>query len=242
MKKNFWLEYWSDKTSGMHRSSSEDFLQKEAREKLFHLAGGKSLLDFGCGSADLLVYYALEYEVCVGADSSQAMIDKAKERLRLHQLEDRVSLSRNDDVHIWDYLEKAASGNCRFERISAGQVIQYLDKKQVEHFISNALEHLTEEGKICLFDVVNERLYPLWHAGLFNYSDSVVSVVFRLLKQRLSVFKNHLLRRPVYDDGYLYTPVFFIELAKKYKLDVEFANSMYYEYRYHVFFTRSTAK
>src|SRR5690554_3193466 len=60
--KNVWEEFFADKRSGGHRSSAEEFLSMEAREKLFHLNGGKTILDFGCGAGELLVYYAPEYE------------------------------------------------------------------------------------------------------------------------------------------------------------------------------------
>ncbi|MGA9189793.1 MAG: class I SAM-dependent methyltransferase, partial [Methanosarcina sp.] len=53
-----WSEYFSDKKDGGHRHSTEEFLSKEAKEKLLHLDGGTSLLDFGCGAGELLIYYA----------------------------------------------------------------------------------------------------------------------------------------------------------------------------------------
>lgn len=58
MSTSYWSRYWADQTDGGHRTSAEDFLRLEADEKLFHLGEGDSLLDFGCGSADLLAYFA----------------------------------------------------------------------------------------------------------------------------------------------------------------------------------------
>ena len=52
--KNVWAELVSNKRSGGHRYSTEKFLAMEAREKLFHLDGGKTLLDFGCGEESSL--------------------------------------------------------------------------------------------------------------------------------------------------------------------------------------------
>ena len=74
--KNVWAEFFSDKRSGGHRSSAEEFLAMEAKEKLFHLDGGKTLLDFGCGAGELLVYYAPEYEKLVGVDFSHPCLKK----------------------------------------------------------------------------------------------------------------------------------------------------------------------
>ena len=56
-QENIWKEFLRIKSIG-HRCSSEGFLAMEAREKLYHLDGGSTLLDFGCGAAELLTYYA----------------------------------------------------------------------------------------------------------------------------------------------------------------------------------------
>ncbi|MGD9776671.1 MAG: class I SAM-dependent methyltransferase, partial [Methanosarcina sp.] len=80
--RNVWEEFFANKKSGGHRSSAEEFISKEAREKLYHLDGGKTLLDFGCGAGELLVYYSLEYEKLVGADFSASMLEEAGKRIR----------------------------------------------------------------------------------------------------------------------------------------------------------------
>ena len=54
--------------SGGHRYSTEEFLIKEAKEKLLHLNGGSSILDFGAG--ELLIYFVPNYEKVIGADFS----------------------------------------------------------------------------------------------------------------------------------------------------------------------------
>ncbi len=76
-----WSEYFSDKKNGGHRYSTEEFLFKEAKEKLLHLDGGISILDFGCGAGELLIYYAPNYELVVGVDFSSSMLDEARKKL-----------------------------------------------------------------------------------------------------------------------------------------------------------------
>ena len=56
------IEFFAGRRDGGHRSSAEEFLAMEAKGKIFHLDGGKTLLDFGCGAGELLAYYAPEYE------------------------------------------------------------------------------------------------------------------------------------------------------------------------------------
>ncbi len=183
-------DYWSDKTSGMHRFSSDEFLQKEAKEKLFHLSGGKSLLDFGCGSAELLEYYALQYSTCIEVDRSASMIGTAKKRLEFHHLEKKVRLVYQDDEHIWEYIDHAFGKGYKFERISVGQVIQYFTPRQTEDFICYASKYLAENGKICLFDIIHDKLYPLWRAGLFSYSNKTIRILCNLLRLKMPMLKN----------------------------------------------------
>ena len=84
---NVWEEFFADKRSGGHRSSAEEFIAMEAREKLFHLDGGKTLLDFGCGAGELLVYYASEYEKTIGVDFSPSMLEEASKRIKEQRMQ-----------------------------------------------------------------------------------------------------------------------------------------------------------
>ncbi len=240
IKNTFWKNYWSDKTHGQHRSQTEDFLKNEAKEKLFHLDGGKSILDLGCGSADLLAYYARAYELCIGADWSESMINKAYERLKSFDVQDNVHLLQADDTQIWEHVKQKFGNEFKFDRITAGQVIQYLSEEQIDHFIHEAKSHLAPEGKICLFDVVDSRTYELWRAGLFNHERIHISTINGLLIGRLRTFKNKLTGKPLYDLGYIYSPAQFKGFAEKYDLIVSFVHSMYYEYRYHVTFQKKS--
>lgn len=238
----YWKNYWEDKICGFHRSQDESFLAKEANEKLFHLNGGRSLLDFGCGSADLLAYYSQVYEKNVGIDASAQMLAKAKERLTDFRTSHKVLLLQSDDTQVWSRLEEQLNKEYTFNRITAGQVIQYLDQKQVEDFIGNAKKHISKDGLICFFDIVDSRIYDLWEAKLFKNESFNLKVLTRIALGHCKKIRNKLKKIPELQIGYTYSPSFFELLADKYKLKFQIVYSMYYEYRYHVIFSLHNEK
>ena len=131
------------------------------KEKLFHLDGGETLLDFGCGAGELLVHYAPKYEKMVGVDFSASMLDEASTKVSERKC-GNISLILADDKTVWDNLESS------FYRITAAGVIQYLTLQEIDSFIFNASNYLNKGGKIVLFDILDPRLYPLWKIELFS--------------------------------------------------------------------------
>ena len=227
-----WKEYWSGKTDGGHRCSTEEFLEKESREKLFHLNGGQSLLDFGCGSADLLVYFASSYNCIVGADFSQSMLDRAQRRVHEFHCSDKISLVHGNENTIWSKL------NQNFDRISATGVIQYLTKKQINSFLKDALPKLSGCGKILLFDIVDPRLFFLFKLGLFKKNDiGKMKLFINAVTLIFYEFCRFLKRLPLSNMGYAYYPKEIQEIAARHNLQFDYVWSMYYEYRYHAILT-----
>jgi cyclopropane-fatty-acyl-phospholipid synthase len=229
-----WKQYWENRHDGGHRHQTEDFLEKEADEKLFHIMGGRSLLDFGCGSADLLVYYVPRFDAVVGVDFSLSMLKEAEKKLELFGLCDKkVELIHADDASVWAIVSQS------FDRITAAGVIQYLRPQQIKDLIVHAMQHLSEDGKIVLFDVIDPMLYFLFELGLFR-SGKRRTISF--LKRLLNVAMDRAIRKwkhqPPSELGYLYSPNMMITMLQKYPVSVEIARSMYYEYRFHVIIRR----
>ena len=84
----------------------------EAREKLFHLDGGRTLLDFGCGAAELLTYYAPEYEQLVGVDFSESMLKEANKRIEKNNYKNiDLILADHDGLFAIDCLNVEAWNN-----------------------------------------------------------------------------------------------------------------------------------
>ena len=234
MKKTFWKDYWSKQSDGQHHCQTETFLKGESEEKLFFLRKGENLLDFGCGSADLLAYYAPFFQFSVGADASKSMLEKAKERLSVFGSQSNVRLIQSDNHLIWSDIAKSLGKDFKFDCITAGQVVQYLDEKEIEDFIANSVHHLTDDGKICLFDVVDSRTFMLWKAGLFKNNSFNFAVMMKWIIGHLKGIIKKLFGKPFYEIGYIYPPSFFVGLAEKYNLKLSRYNSMYYDYRYHI--------
>lgn len=231
-QKDFWVEFFANRRDGGHRSSAEDFIFKEAKEKLFHLDGGRTLLDFGCGAGELLTYYAPEYEEMVGVDFSASMLDEADKRIRERKCKN-ISLIQADDKTVWDKLEFS------FDRITAAGVIQYLTLEEIDSFILNASSYLSKDGKIVLFDILDPRLYPLWRIGLFsqdaNFSKILRKIGFELRGMISAAFNNH----PNNILGFSHNPDSIRKIADKHGFETTFVQSMYYEYKYHVIMSRT---
>lgn len=229
--KFFWAKYFSNKKTGGHKYSTEEFLSKEANEKLFHLGGGKTLLDFGCGAGELLIYYVPNYERVIGADFSSSMLLEAEKRISQRNYKN-VDLILADDETVWNKL------NLSFDRITAAQVVQYLTSEQIDTFIYNSSNHLNDGGKIVLFDVIDPRLYSLWKYGWFSknfkYWNTLPKLCFECIRQVSAFLKG----RPGDIIGVTHSPYLIEEIASKHGFKMEYVRSMYYDYRYHAILSK----
>ncbi|MFZ2498463.1 class I SAM-dependent methyltransferase [Methanosarcina sp.] len=231
-EKNVWADFFSDKRSGGHRSSAEEFLAMEAREKLFHLDGGKTLLDFGCGAGELLVYYASEYERTIGVDFSQSMLDEASKRIKERKCEN-TNLILADDKTVWNKLDFS------FDRITAAGVFQYLTYQEIDSFITNASNYLNDGGRIVLFDLLDSRLYPLWKIGLFSENAGFWNIFHKLGFEFKTIISASLNNKPRDILGYSHNPHKIEKIANKNGFEMVCVQSMYYEYKYHAIMFRT---
>lgn len=230
--KNVWEEFFQDKKHGGHRYSDEEFLAMEAKEKLFHLEGGETLLDFGCGAAELLVFYAQKYDQLLGVDFSPSMLNEADKRIKDKKC-DNVGLILANHETIWEKLDS------NFDRITAAGVIQYLTFEEIDAFIENASKHLNKEGKIVFFDLLDPRLYPLWKLGFFSPNAGFLKALYRagwnFRAELMATLKN----RPKDIHGFSHNPYKVEEIANKHGFKMHTIQSMYYEYKYHAVMYRN---
>lgn len=225
-KKDFWIEFFTGRRDGGHRSSSEEFISMEAREKLFHLDGGKTLLDFGCGAGELLTYYAPEYEQLIGVDFSASMLDEASKKIREKKYEN-ILLIQADDKTVWNKLESS------YDRITAAGVMQYLTLQEIDNFIFNASKYLNNKGKIVLFDILDPRLYPLWKIGLFSQDANFWKILQKIGFECKVIAAASLNNHPRDILGFAHNPNKIRNIAAKHGFETTFVKSMYYEYKYH---------
>ncbi len=229
---NIWKEFFKDKKHGGHRCSSEGFLAMEAREKLYHLDGGSTLLDFGCGAAELLTYYAQKYEQLLGVDFSQSMLEEAGKRIERNKCQN-IDLILADHETLWENLDTS------FDRITAAGVIQYLTFQEIDDFIVNASKHLNKGGKIVLFDLLDSRLYPLWKIGLFSQNASCLSILRKIGFEFRTIISASLKNHPKDILGSAHNPYKVEEIANKHGFKMIYVRSMYYEYKYHAILSRA---
>ena len=223
--------FYVDATSGLHRENTEEFFAREAAEKLFHLGKGSSILDFGCGSADLTVYYTKRFGRVVAADLSANMLERARKRAAEFDAAHVVFLHA-DDATVWDRL-----GGERFDVITTAGVMQHLSPAEVESFTRRALGSLNDGGRIVHFDIPDPRIYLLVRLGFFDptawrWRDLPRSLYLlaKLLGRRaLDAFRGH----PTDIMGYQHHPATIRNIASRCGFHAETVSSMYYEYRYH---------
>ncbi|SFB47893.1 Cyclopropane fatty-acyl-phospholipid synthase [Cohnella sp. OV330] len=229
MRKGFWDAFWKDRTDAEHRFRTEAFYEKEAKEKLYHMQGAKNaLLDFGCGTADLTVYYAKAYSHVVAADFSSGMLQKAKERIDLKKLSN-IELLEANDTTVWNALNGK-----RFDVITLGQVVQYLTEEQLDEFVKKARNHLEDNGAVAFFDIIDPRIHLLWELKLFtNRPIPPIQVVYRYMKLLMKRVTRKVKGLPLNQKGFSHMPHVFQRIADKYGYRCEVVSSMYYEYRYH---------
>jgi cyclopropane-fatty-acyl-phospholipid synthase len=235
---NYWNDFWSTKQNGEHRWQHENFLKREAEEKIYHLGKGESLLDFGCGSADLLVYYAAVFKDIIGVDFSESMLANAHKRVEEFQL-NNIHLCHANHQSVWTLLDPQQ----RFDRICAGQVVQYLSIQEIDNFVEQALKVLNPWGKIIFFDVIDPNIYFLYKVGAFGYKKDGQFIgdeykLSRYINNFLKLLVSRTWRRckglPKDQIGNSFRPSEFRAITDKYNIKMEYVWSMYYEYRYHV--------
>ncbi len=229
------IDFYADKANGVHRYNTEEFFKREAEEKLFHMGSGSSLLDFGCGTGDLLVYYSAAFQSMLGVDISANMVQRARQRLDEFGL-GTVAVAQADEADVWRVV-----GNSKFDVITSAGVMQYLSASQIEDFLRLARVHLLPGGRIAIFDLVDPRLYWLFKYGWFHEKPLDPQLVVRSLIQTGRVLGRKLVRslagRPEDHIGYTHHPVIVQRAAESSGFQCRIVCSMYYEYRYHALLT-----
>jgi cyclopropane-fatty-acyl-phospholipid synthase len=226
------IQYYADKSNGVHRYNTEAFFELEAKEKLFHMGAAESILDFGCGTADLLAYYAPHYAVVLGVDLSDNMVARANQRLAKFGFA-HARARQADETTVW-----AIDPTLHFDVITSAGVMQYLSEAQIASFLAHAKERLTDAGRITMFDLVDPRLYWLMKYGWFRNQPLKAADLVSAAGTTGRIWARKAVRalsRKAEDHiGFSHHPAAIESLASREGFSVQIVRSMYYEYRYHV--------
>jgi cyclopropane-fatty-acyl-phospholipid synthase len=230
-------KYWSDKKNSGARYQSEEFYYRYAQEELFHLDGGKSLLNFGCGAGEILTYLAEKYNDIIAVDFSESMLEAARKRSDEKACKDKIRFIQASDKTIWEKVTN------NIDRLLASGVTQYLTIEQIDNFLDNAKDIITKEGKIILFDIIDPRIHYLVSLGLFkNKKINNIKIIQKMMKLKINGLYRKFKKLPPLSlgMGYAYLPNEIEKIAFKYNLKFEYCWSMYYEYRFHVILTKES--
>ena len=221
-----WAKHWEGRTHGGHASREEAFFARQAVEKLPHLGNcGDRLLDFGCGSADLLLYYAPHFRECIGADLSSSMLESARKRLKGIA---NVNLLQADAKTEWHKVPGT------FDCITAGQMDQYLSRMELGAFLREARDRLNDGGRIVIFDSMHPQRHALREIGL-GFERAPLWRVAYLMCHTPAAMAWHLLNgKAARTIGQSHSPALYRQIAAPLGLKVEFVMSAFYDYRYHV--------
>jgi cyclopropane-fatty-acyl-phospholipid synthase len=236
---SYWAKYWEGKSDGDHRFRAEGWFEKCARESLFHITShsktvGKQgvLIDVGCGAGELLVYYAPFFEKIYGLDFSSSMLQAAEGRI------DRFNISNIELVEA-DACDLAGITEKVDAIISTG-VAQYLTYKQISKHLDECLKILSPEGVICIFWLIDPKTNWLWQEGYFSERRAKFpKFVYRFFRYQLRIYYRKMKRLPDTSYlGYSHRKDRIKAICESKNLEVEFCNTLYYEYRYNALIKR----
>ena len=158
--------FWKDKTEAQHRHHDERWFRLYAQELLAIMPSGGTLLDVGCGAAQLTTYLAGQFDSIIGIDLSESML--AAGRARIANQAPRVALVRSAATAL-----PFASNS--IDVILAYGVIQYFDTAALQRHVMECARVLRPSGKVCWGQIPNARLRRLWYAGaLMNPRPSLI--------------------------------------------------------------------
>ena len=228
--KRDWDKYWSNRTDGGHRDKDESSLREEYLEQCHILGTGMdSLLDFGCGSAELLSFYSANASVCYGCDFSESMLARAEKRLMEKKI-NNVKLIHADLENVWEQVP------AHIDVITCCGVVQYFNESMISFFLDHALERT---GKVVLFDVIDRRYHYLWRTGLYRkVPGNFLHMALLLARAVYADIKSFLVHDSLREMGNAFYPDLFYEYADRQKIACSIVQSRFYPYRYHVVLTR----
>jgi cyclopropane-fatty-acyl-phospholipid synthase len=229
---SFNQKYWSGKTTGMHRHSTEDWFERQASELDAMLPDGGILLDVGCGACELTTYLGTKFDQIYGIDCSETMLATARDRI--------TGLSLKN-VKLFSGTAQKFPGEMPTPNvIMSYAVVQSLSHEDLENHLQECSRVLAPGGAVCIAFVPDAGRKNFYYYGYFTDGR-----YRRLRLLRSWLYLTRLRAKAFLQDNFMWDGVgsWFskrdIELAAgKAGFDVEFRSAWFSEYRFHALLRR----
>jgi SAM-dependent methyltransferase len=229
-------QYWQGRESSMNRREDAAYYARKATEHVRFMdqfGPREPVVDFGCGAGELLVPFNAAYGAGVTAvDFSPALLGRA----RIALAGTGVEIVESDAA---DYARSAAAPRW----MTCGAVNQYSDAAALAGFVA-AFAANERATQLFLFDTVDPVRLTLLRgrvvesyvkpAGLrgAGVRDNLRALAYAWRSWRIARSRAGVI--PFGSTGYAVALSFWRGHSRQASLDVEFASSAEFEYRYHV--------
>jgi SAM-dependent methyltransferase len=210
--------FWSDKTTCLNHSESQDFYAAQGRElqELLAKRHHRSVLEIGCGEGSLFKHLHFGQETYRGVDFSDHFLKKFRSLHPGVELEcaEGASYCREDQT---------------FDLILSNGVVQHFDPEMLARHVANARKMMHPGSELVWGCILDKNSRSLYESGAFGGANG--SGWTNLAKARIRRFLG------LDAMGFWYERKEIAALAKKYGLGVRFSPSKLYPYRFHAIMT-----
>lgn len=160
----------------------KDMLEKEIISRNVSLTAGLDVLDLGCGSGRMTIFFAQRCGKAVGVDFSGGLLRIAIENSR--------PLGLGNLIFIQQRVEHFLSRH-KFDIIFIGGVLSYLNDQEIEEVLSNVKQMLKAGGRLIVRESLSQRRRCVI-GGEYqdNFKDNY-SVIYRSVKEFNFWLKKH---------------------------------------------------
>jgi SAM-dependent methyltransferase len=221
--------WWASKRDAGHRYKTEEWFQRNAYELSCLFPHGGTLVDVGCGNAQLLAYLAPHYGEVIGVDCTPSMLEAAKIRLNSFGVKN-VRLELGDACELPRSITQA-------NVIVSNQVVQNLDPEEVQLHLRECRRVLAVGGAVGMCGIPWINLRDVFLQGLL--AEPMPGRMRRLARRadprRWPAAWRRMWRGGVMADGIgrWYGRKQIADLAATEGFSCETVKAWYYEYRFH---------
>jgi SAM-dependent methyltransferase len=220
--------WWSSKQDAGHRFQTEDWFEKNANELSCLFPKGGTLVDVGCGNAQLLTYLAPHYDQVVGIDFTPSMLEVARKRVEAFGL-------KNVRLELGDACQFPAAVS-RADLILSNQVAQNLAAAEIRLHLQECNRVLAPLGAVGICGVPWLNLRNWYYSGGRHRVLGRLSALegLRTLRRRGGLFLSRLRGEVMADGiGLWYSREEIGAIASAAGFDCDTVTAWHYEYRFH---------